>query len=151
SGGSATGVTVDLNLQGGAQNTIAAGSDTLIGFENLIGSALSDTLTGDGNANIIEGGLGNDILAGGLGNDTASYAGAAAGVTVSLALQGAGQNTVNAGTDTLSGFENLQGSGFNDSLTGDANANTLTGGAGDDTLNPGANPGGTVDLLDGGT
>ena len=42
------------------------------------------------------------------------------------------------------------GSGFNDSLTGDANANTLTGGAGDDTLNPGANAGGTVDLLDGG-
>jgi Ca2+-binding RTX toxin-like protein len=71
-------------------------------------------------------------------------------VTVSLALQGAAQNTVNAGTDTLSGFENLLGSAFNDSLTGDANANTLSGGAGDDTLNPGANAGGTVDLLDGG-
>jgi Ca2+-binding RTX toxin-like protein len=149
-GGSATGVTVDLNLQGAAQNTVAAGNDTLTGFENLIGSALNDTLTGDGNDNVIEGGLGNDTLAGGLGNDTASYAGAAAGVTASLALQGAGQNTVNAGTDTLSGFENLAGSAFNDSLSGDANANTLSGGAGDDTLNPGANPGGTVDLLDGG-
>jgi Ca2+-binding RTX toxin-like protein len=150
SGGSTTGVTVDLNLQGGAQNTVAAGNDTLTGFENLIGSALNDTLTGDGNDNIIEGYLGNDTLAGGLGNDTASYANSAAGVTVSLALQGSAQNTVNAGTDTLSGFENLSGSAFADTLTGDANANTLSGGAGDDTLNPGANPGGTVDLLDGG-
>jgi len=149
-GGSTTGVTVDLNLQGAAQNTVAAGNDTLTGFENLVGSALNDTLTGDGSDNFIEGGLGNDTLVGGLGSDTASYAGATAGVTVSLALQGGAQNTVNAGSDTLSGFENLAGSSFNDSLTGDANANILSGGAGNDTLNPGANAGGTVDLLDGG-
>ncbi len=146
----ATGVTVDLNTQGVAQNTVAAGTDTLSGIENLVGSQYNDTLTGDGNDNVIEGALGNDTLVGGLGNDTASYAGATAGVTASLALQGSAQNTVNAGNDTLSGFENLLGSGFNDSLTGDANANTLTGGAGNDTLNPGANAGGTVDLLDGG-
>jgi len=149
-GGSTTGVTVDLNLQGAAQNTVAAGNDVLTGFENLVGSALNDTLTGDGNDNVIEGGLGNDSLAGGLGNDTASYAGATAGVAVSLALQGVAQNTVSAGTDTLGGFENLAGSGFNDSLTGDSNVNALSGGAGDDTLNPGANAGGTVDFLDGG-
>ena len=48
SGGSSTGVTVDLNTQGVAQDTVAAGSDTLIGIENLVGSALNDTLTGDG-------------------------------------------------------------------------------------------------------
>ncbi|HEY0027074.1 MAG TPA: M10 family metallopeptidase C-terminal domain-containing protein [Allosphingosinicella sp.] len=149
-GGSTTGVTVDLNQQqGDAQNTVAAGNDTLLGFENVIGSALNDTLTGDANGNVIEGGLGNDILAGGVGSDTASYAGATSGVTVSLGQQGAAQNT-GAGTDTLSEFENLLGSASNDSLTGDANANTLTGGAGNDTLNPGANAGGTVDLLDGG-
>jgi Ca2+-binding RTX toxin-like protein len=148
---SATGVTVSLALQqGAAQNTVAAGNDTLLGFENLIGSQYNDTLTGDTNDNILEGGLGNDTLTGGNGNDTASYAGATAGVTVSLALQGAGQNTVNAGTDTLSGFEGLLGSSFADNLTGDANANTLTGGSGDDILNPGANAGGTIDLLDGG-
>ncbi|MES3154314.1 DUF4214 domain-containing protein [Sphingomonas faeni] len=147
----ATGVTVDLNLQGAAQNTVAAGNDTLIGIENLIGSALNDTLIGNADANVIEGGLGNDTLVGGAGNDTASYAGSLAGVTASLALQGVGQNTGSAGTDTLSGFQNLLGSAFNDSLTGDATENTLTGGAGDDTLNPGANGVGTVDLLDGGT
>ncbi|HZF96445.1 MAG TPA: M10 family metallopeptidase C-terminal domain-containing protein [Allosphingosinicella sp.] len=150
SGGSTTGVTVDLNIQGVAQDTVAAGSDTLTGIENLVGSALNDTLVGNGGDNVIEGGLGNDVLAGGAGNDTASYAGSSAGVTVSLALQGSAQNTGTAGTDTLTGFENLLGSSFNDSLTGDAGANTLSGGAGDDTLNPGANAGGAVDLLDGG-
>lgn len=149
SDGSTTGVTVDLNLQGAAQNTVAAGSDTLTSIENLVGSALNDTLTGDGNNNVIEGGLGDDILVGGGGIDTASFAGASSGVTVSLAAQGSAQNT-GAGSDTLSGFENLEGSAFNDTLTGDANANTLSGGAGDDTLNPGANTAGVVDLLDGG-
>jgi Ca2+-binding RTX toxin-like protein len=150
SGGSTTGVTVDLNVQGVAQDTVAAGLDTLTGIENLIGSALHDTLIGDGNDNVIEGGLGNDVLVGGAGIDTASYAGASTGVAVSLAGQGAAQNT-GAGSDTLSGFEKLEGSAFNDSLTGDANANTLSGGAGDDTLNPGANAMGVMDLLDGGT
>lgn len=146
----AAGVTVNLNMQGAVQDTGAAGHDLLNLIENLVGSQYNDTLTGDGNDNVIEGGLGNDTLVGGLGNDTASYAGATAGVTASLGLQGAGQNTVNAGTDTLSGFENLLGSAFNDSLTGDANANTLSGGAGDDTLNPGTTAVGVSDVLDGG-
>ena len=150
SNGSATGVTVNLNTQGVAQDTVAAGLDTLSGIENLVGSALNDTLTGNGGDNVIEGGLGNDTLAGGAGNDTASYAGATAGVTVSLGAQGGAQNTVSAGSDTLNGFENLLGSAFSDSLTGDANVNSLSGGAGDDILNPGANIGGAVDILDGG-
>ncbi len=146
----ATGVTVDLNTQGVAQNTVAAGSDTLIGIENLVGSQYNDTLTGDGNANTIEGGRGNDTLVGGGGIDTLSYAGASAGVTVSLDQQGGGQNTVNAGVDVASGFENLQGSAFNDTLTGDASRNKIFGGAGDDTLNPGTTAVGLVDILDGG-
>ena len=150
-GGSTTGVTVDLNAQGAAQNTVAAGNDTLTGIENLIGSQLDDTLIGNADANVIEGGLGNDTLVGGAGNDTASYAGSLVGVTASLALQGSAQNTNGAGTDTLSGFQGLLGSAFNDTLTGDATENTITGGAGNDTLNPGANGAGTVDLLDGGT
>ena len=149
--GSTTGVTVDLNKQGTAQDTVAAGTDMLSGIENLIGSALNDTLIGDANANVIEGGLGNDTLVGGAGDDTASYAGSSVGVTVSLALQGQAQNTIGAGTDTLTGFQNLLGGSGNDTLTGDAAENVLTGGAGNDVLNPGANTGGTVDLLDGGT
>ena len=48
----------------------AAGSDTLIGIENLTGSSFNDALTGDGNANMLSGGAGNDTLDGGAGNDT---------------------------------------------------------------------------------
>ena len=70
-----------------------------------------------GNDTLI-GGAGNDTLDGGAaGSDTASYADATAGVTVSLAITTA-QNTVGAGTDTLTNFENLTGSNLNDTLTG---------------------------------
>ena len=45
----------------------------------------------------------------------------------------AAQNTGGAGTDTLSGFENLTGSAFNDTLTGSTAANVLMGLDGNDT------------------
>ncbi|MDB5430609.1 MAG: hypothetical protein JWP35_1725 [Caulobacter sp.] len=133
----AAGVTVSLSLQGTPQNTIGAGIDTLIGFENLTGSAFNDTLSGDAGNNVLNGGAGT--------GDTLSYANATGGVTVSLALATA-QNTVSAGTDTISLFENLTGSDFNDTLTGSIGANTLKGGLGNDTLN--GNDG--DDILDGG-
>ena len=59
------------------------------------------------------------------------------GVTVNLALTPA-QNTVTAGTDTLSGFENLTGSQFNDTLIGSGGVNVLMGLGGNDMLNGGA-------------
>jgi Ca2+-binding RTX toxin-like protein len=71
------GVTVNLATTA-AQNTGGAGSDTLLHFQNLFGSAFNDTLTGTTGANTITGGAGNDtikggggadFLAGGLGND----------------------------------------------------------------------------------
>jgi Ca2+-binding RTX toxin-like protein len=116
-----------------------AGSDVLIDVENLIGSRFSDRLTGSALHNTLEGGSGNDTLDGGQGDDTASYAGAAAGVVVSLAVAaGTAQNTRGAGTDLLFNFENLSGSAFNDTLTGNAGHNWLDGGAGNDSLVGGA-------------
>ena len=132
-----SGVSVSLALTT-AQNTVGAGTDTLSAFENLVGSAFNDTLTGDGNANYIAGLAGNDVMNGGAGVDTVSYnEGVTAGVTVSLALTTA-QNTIGAGTDTLVAFENLNGSGFNDTLTGDSLANVIDGSAGNDVMNGGA-------------
>jgi Ca2+-binding RTX toxin-like protein len=90
-------------------------------------------------------GTGNDLLDGGTGNDTASYAHATAGVTVNLGLLAA-QNTLGAGIDTLAGIENLVGSNFNDTLTGDSAGNRIDGGLGHDVLNGG----GGDDLLIGG-
>jgi Ca2+-binding RTX toxin-like protein len=130
-----SGVVVSLALAV-AQNTGAAGTDTVSGFENLIGSGWNDVLTGSTANNVIEGGYGNDTINGGAGFDTASYAGTASGVTVSLAI-GIGQNTFGAGIDRLTAMENLLGSAFNDNLTGNNGANQITGGRGSDVLTGG--------------
>ena len=59
---------------------------------------------------VLDGGTGADNLRGGAGRDTASYANAAAGVTVSLA---AGTGTVGeAAGDVLTEIENVTGSSF---------------------------------------
>ena len=100
---------------------------TLVGTGNI-------NATGNGSANVLTGNAGNNTLNGAGGTDTASYATAAAAVTVSLALAGA-QATGGAGTDTLQSIENLEGSAFGDTLTAGAGANVLNGGGGNDTLN----------------
>ncbi len=63
-----TGVTVNLSLTA-AQNTGGAGTDTISGFSNAIGSSLADILTGNQMANTLIGGAGNDTLNGAAGND----------------------------------------------------------------------------------
>lgn len=156
---SAAGVTVDLSLGTGSGGD--AVGDTLAGIEGVTGSAYADLLTGSSGANQLIGGAGNDTLTGGagadtldggLGVDTAGYGSASSGVTVYL--DGSQANTGDALGDGLVGIENLSGSGFDDKLTGDANANTLTGGAGNDTLIGGDGNdvlyGDAADSLDGG-
>ncbi|MCC7425492.1 MAG: S8 family serine peptidase [Alphaproteobacteria bacterium] len=119
------------------------GADTLNGADGsdlLYGGVGNDTLNGDGGDDRLQGAEGNDTLNGG-GNgalgDIADYAGAAAGVTVSLAVAGP-QDTGGAGTDTLNGIERLYGSAHNDSFTGDGGANEIVAFAGDDWLDGGA-------------
>ncbi len=154
--GASSGVTVNLNLQGVAQNTGGAGIDTLVSIENVFGTNFTDILTGNSASNVLSGlagndqlsggggndtlngGSGNDLLNGGTGSDTASYSSATAGVTVNLNTQSIAQNTVGAGSDTLVSIENLSGSRFNDVLLGNAGNNVLAGRDGNDLLNGGA-------------
>ncbi len=127
----ATGVSASLASPAG--NTGHAAGDQYNNITNLIGSAFNDTLTGrDGEDNILIGGAGADVLNGGTGSDTASYATATAGIVASLANPGS--NTGDAAGDTYTSIENLVGSSFNDTLSGDANNNILNGGAGNDTV-----------------
>ena len=122
---SAAGVAVSLVTGFGSGGD--AEGDRLSNIENLTGSNLDDTL---------EGNVGHNKLVGGLGIDTVSYAHAGAngvGVTVDLSSTKA-QNTVTAGSDTLSGFENLTGSQFNDTLKGNAGNNVISGLSGNDKL-----------------
>jgi glucose/arabinose dehydrogenase len=65
---SSAGVSVNLQTNSGLNGD--AQGDTFNSIENLIGSAFSDMLTGDGNANTLTGGAGNDTFTGGLGADT---------------------------------------------------------------------------------
>ncbi|MEO5330577.1 MAG: tandem-95 repeat protein [Magnetococcus sp. YQC-5] len=90
------------------------------------------TLLGTGHIDAMGNGL-NNVLVGNPGVNTLSYANATSGVTVNLSVTTA-QNTLGAGIDILSGFENLTGSAFNDILIGDSGNNTLDGGAGTDQI-----------------
>ena len=140
--GAATWIGVDL-LKGTGWNGDAR-YDTYTSIENITGSDNGDTLKGDNNANVISGGLGNDWITGNGGADTlqgddgtdwATYIGASAAVTVSLATGSGSQGDANG--DTLSDIENLWGSDHDDTLTGDSGANWLYGGAGADALDGG--------------
>jgi Ca2+-binding RTX toxin-like protein len=103
------------------------------GNETLLGGSGNERFEGGYGDDLLSGGGGDDILKGGDGRDTVSYADAATGVVVNLALAGA-QDTVGAGIDTLSGFEVLTGSDHADRLTAGAGNNLIFGGGGDDTL-----------------
>jgi large repetitive protein len=115
----------------------------------------NDTMwTGAGNDSLY-GGAGNDNLNGEAGTDTAFYSDATSGVTVNLSTAAA-QNTGGAGTDTLSGVENLYGSVFADTLTGNSGDNSIWGDAGNDALYGGAGNdtlygGAGIDTLNGGS
>jgi Ca2+-binding RTX toxin-like protein len=163
-GDSPNGVEVSLAKQGHVDST-GAGNDLLIGFEYLSGSNRGDILTGDGKDNWLIGQGGTDILIGGQGDD---MLGATIGdsldggegrdtvqfdnfylsaVTLDLSIQATAQET-GSGPVTLWSIENVDGSGFDDRLTGDAGVNVLGGDGGDDTLHGGG--GRDVLLGDGG-
>ncbi len=109
-----------INGDGNA-NALAGGT----GDDSINGLASDDTLVG---------GVGRDTLDGGAGDDTASYIGAHGAVQVTLVdaatLGGAtgGFATGFDGKDTLISIENIAGSAFGDTLTGNSGANILTGG-----------------------
>jgi Ca2+-binding RTX toxin-like protein len=100
------GITVNLNLSG-AQNTGAAGSDTFISIENLIGDDFNDRFTGTTTQNMFEGGSGSDRLFG-IGGDDTLFGGA--------------------------GNDNIQGGGGDDTITGGLGRDIMRGGTGDDVF-----------------
>ena len=133
---------VDTALLGaGVTLTGTSGIDTLIGSAgndtiNALGG--NDVLNGLGGNDLLNGGTGNDTIDGGSGIDTATYADATATVKVNLALTAAQNTGLAGGTDRLISIENLIGSAFNDTLTGDGGDNRIEGLAGNDTMVGGA-------------
>lgn len=105
--------------------------------ENLQLAYGTAAINGTGNEldNIIYANKGNNVLDGGTNTsvgDTLSYRyGATSGVIANLST---GAVTGGSGTDTVTNFENLTGSIYNDTLTGGSGVNVIDGGAGNDTL-----------------
>ena len=94
------------------------------GVESLVGGAGADTF-------LVKGSFGGSIDGGG-GTNTLDYSTHATGVTVNLADGAA------VGTAGCRNIQNMVGSPFADTLTGDASANLIDGGGGDDMLIGGA-------------
>jgi Ca2+-binding RTX toxin-like protein len=106
------------------------------GADVLVGSSQKESIFGGQGNDIIVGSLGGDLLNGGDQIDTLSYIGSNAGINVNL-FTGAASGG-HAQGDTISQFENLLGTTFDDALTGSAGANQLDGSSGNDVLDGGA-------------
>jgi Ca2+-binding RTX toxin-like protein len=123
------------------------GNDSLTSIENVLGGNGNDSIAGDSQANVLDGGDGDDTLIGGRGTDTliggsghdfASYGNATDTIRAFLSNDtNPGVAEAADGSDQLFGIEGLIGSNFNDELTGNSSANTLYGGGGSDILSGG--------------
>ncbi|GGI24311.1 beta strand repeat-containing protein [Bradyrhizobium guangdongense] len=144
------GVTIHM-AAGTADGDASVGHDTFSGVNSATGSQLADTYdaTGftdsgtfnSGTFNLFEGLGGNDNITGN-GNTRIAYSQAAAAVTVDLSLGTAhgtaAGDVAGVGTDTITGGVNsVQGSNFNDTLTGGAGNELFFGGGGADTISAG--------------
>ena len=129
-----TGSNFDNKIFGEGGNDIISGRS---GHDFLLGGAGDDIIDGGFGRDILRGGPGADTLIGGVARDWAQYNTATEGVTLSLVTGGTGGE---AAGDTFSSIENVRGSDFADSLTGDAARNLIMAGAGDDFIDGGAGP-----------
>lgn len=146
---------VNVNLDTG--RVTGEGTDTLHDIDGVFGSQFDDTITGDENTNFLWGNGGNDTINGGLGldlvtpgpgNDTVDggseqdpvndsdifYVNDATG-PATVDLQAGTASGDGIGSDSVTGFEHVVGSSFDDSLGGSDASNMFFGGAGDDSLN----------------
>ena len=140
---------IDLSGYQGGTIKLAGFTGTLTAsdFRLLIlieGTPADDTLTGGPGNEVLEGGAGADRLDGGDGMDWIEYGLSDAGVTVNL-RDGTGEGG-HAEGDVIADVENIRGSGYGDTLSGDDGVNHLMGGGGNDVLSGGAG----ADRLDGG-
>jgi Ca2+-binding RTX toxin-like protein len=138
------GVSAFIENGSGTVNDKTGGTDTLSNIEGLTGTNSADTLAGGFGDQSFRGLGRDDSIDGGAGNDSVSYSLDPSGVVVNLATgtatdgwHGVGGLLGMGGTDTLVSIENVEGSNYNDDITGDGNANRLEGGAGNDTLTGG--------------
>ncbi|TSD82950.1 hypothetical protein FFK22_040315, partial [Mycobacterium sp. KBS0706] len=121
---------VTVNLATGTATDSFGNTDTLSSIENIIGTALNDTIV----ANVSN--FTDNSFNGGAGTDTVDYSASSNALTVNL---GTGSATgTGIGTDTLTSIEIVRTGSGNDTLTAAAAGSTLIAGIGTDQLNGGS-------------
>ena len=122
-------VVQSFDTRGGSINVVAGYSNPAV----RAGTPASDKITVVSAKSLVEGGAGADILTATASatNSTLSYEHSNAGVNVNLQTATASGGDANG--DKISGFNNLIGSNFNDTLTG-THDGYVYGGGGNDTL-----------------
>jgi hypothetical protein len=155
---------VQVSLADPSINTGEARGDTYVNIENIEGTKFNDVLIGDNQPvntmqglegdDIMRGGGGYAVLIGGPGADQhigggkgglVDYETSNVGVIASFANPAA--NTNDAKGDTYSNIFDMAGTAFDDTLTGDSNANNFLGNGGNDVMSTSAGN----DTLNGGT
>ncbi|MGL4634415.1 MAG: cadherin domain-containing protein, partial [Beijerinckiaceae bacterium] len=145
-----TGTAINVNLTTGIGTGGDANGDTYVGIENIIGGNAGDTITGDTQNNAIWGDQGNDTLRGENGNDTLEGAQGADTLDGGFGSDWLGYNNsdaavnVNISTNVVSGghatgdvvndFECVEGSTYNDTITGTSGINEIRGHGGADSI-----------------
>ncbi|MDX2307557.1 MAG: calcium-binding protein [Hyphomicrobium sp.] len=140
------GTTVSFTLSAGVERAIVLGTAS----RSLTGNGLANTLTGNGGNNVLNGGAGNDTIGGGVGNDTliggtgADRLDGSIGVdtvtygaelsAVSVFLNNSVLASGAATGDTFFNVENVVGTRFGDTISGNSSANLFFGGGGEDLL-----------------
>jgi Ca2+-binding RTX toxin-like protein len=119
-------VTERTKLLGAATSGYAYEQYVLRGNDTVRGSDWDDTLMGSKGSDTFDGGKGMDLL---------SFRGYAEAVTVNLAT---GQAITTSGTSKLLNIEDVEGTTFADTLTGNTGDNQFQGYAGNDKINGGA-------------
>jgi Ca2+-binding RTX toxin-like protein len=143
---------VFVNLLAGFANDGLGGTDrfrktsaTNSTIENITTGGGADTIIGDGDNNVIRGGLGADSLDGGDGFDLLDYLGDSTVTGVLVNMGSAAVGGVAGGTardsgnsvDTIANFENVRGTEAADTLIGSDGDNGLRGHRGNDLLDGG--------------
>ncbi|MEM7023868.1 MAG: calcium-binding protein [Pseudomonadota bacterium] len=150
SGGHASGDTLHSieHLQGSTHADVLTGDNTTAnqlfgsgGNDNIFGGGGHDFLLGQDGDDAIYGGSGRDVMRGGAGadhldggseDDWVQYHDANAGVSLSL-LTGTGTAGDAAG-DTFTSVEHVKGTGYADTISGNAARNIFLAGDGDDLI-----------------
>lgn len=131
-GARTSGVSVDTTVALG-DGQAGEGDNIQSSVETIYGTEFADTLIGGVGDNKLIPGLGKDVIKGGLGRDTVAYD--AHPSAVSLSNDGsANDGSTNEQDNIDPDIEVLQGSNFNDTITGGVGADTLMGSGGVDTL-----------------